>query len=150
VIPFSFSILLRNLGPSIAEDVFINAMGISKGGEKCTLTMTPGEAELWEGTTSFSSMISAIIRRDKRLPPLAHFRAMTFDCTLASPFTEALKVHVTYGAAGAPVTEIERGISVDKLSEAWALIEGKRPGEADFREAHQRSYDLLKSALPSN
>jgi hypothetical protein len=93
--------LIRNDGPGIAENLFINAMALSLPGNNCKMKMTLKDADNWISWQEVGRHFSLISKPHLRLPPEAYIKSMSMQLLLAPPFTKDLKIVGICGSAGA-------------------------------------------------
>ena len=100
----SLGLVLRNAGPGIAKDLFLNAAIWGQPGENCRfiLTINPNDVSRWSAYRSFGCHVSMMGNPDLRLPPDAQLSPMTLRASLFPPFEHDLRVDISVGAANAP------------------------------------------------
>jgi len=94
--------LIKNIGPGIASDLFMNAMVISIPGDNCKLAFKPSDPNNWTGYFSFGRHVSMISKTHVRLPPEAHVQPFFVDLELAPPFTRELIIDGICGCGQSP------------------------------------------------
>ena len=101
-ISIKLGFLIRNDGPGIARDLFMNAMVISNPGENSDINFQPTDSNEWTGKFSFGRQISMICEPDFRLPPETWAQPFTTYFTFAPPFDNKLEIECLCGAAKSP------------------------------------------------
>lgn len=132
-IQFQVGFLIRNQGPGIAKDLFINAMVISMPGDNCELEFQSSDPNNWIGQWSFGRHISMISKPDIRLAPESHVQPMVMSMSFAPPFSKKMKINGICGCGGAPAYKFTIENTHKKVS---ALYE-------EFLKKH-RNQDLTK------
>jgi hypothetical protein len=97
--------LLRNQGPGIATDLFINVMVISNPGDNTDISFNPPDLNNWKGQFSFGRHVSMISKTDFRLPPEAWAQPVVMNLSFSPPFSRDLKIDCLCGCSQAPSTK---------------------------------------------
>lgn len=132
-IQFEIGFLIRNQGPGIARDLFINLWVFSVPGDNCTLNFQRPDATNWMGQWSFGRHISTISTPNFCLAPEAQVQPIITNISLAPPFSKKIKIDGICGSAGAPAYKFTIENTPKKVS---ALYE-------EFLKKH-RNQDLTK------
>jgi len=101
-IEIKLNFLIKNEGPGIATDLFINALVISTPGANCRLVFEPPHQSYWVSQFSFGRHISAISRFEHRVPPESWVKAFEMHLTIAPPFLEKLAIDGICGCGQSP------------------------------------------------
>jgi hypothetical protein len=101
-IEITLGFLIRNEGPGIASDLFMNAMVISTPGENCTLAFKQPDPSYWVAHFSFWRHISAITRFEYRVPPESWVKPFEMNIIIAPPFSERLEIEGICGCSQSP------------------------------------------------
>lgn len=90
--------IVRNGGPGIATDLFLNVMVWSQGGNS-EIGLQPGDQTRWTGTVAFENRhISLVTNPGIRLPPEAQMQPIVLYLRLIPPFTKELSIEFLMGA----------------------------------------------------
>jgi len=100
-----FSLLIRNNGPGIAQDIFLNLFSYSPG-NNCQIEFIPLSPDEWRGNLSLGFCLSLISKPDIKLPPEAHLIPLNIKLILAPPFSEQLSFKGLCGCSGSPSCKI--------------------------------------------
>lgn len=94
-------LIIRNDGPGIARDIFINLGFLSKGGENCRIEFLP-QGDRFSADVAYGVLLSMISNSDVRLPPQAQLQVLKIRVTLRPPFTEGIDISGSVGSAEGP------------------------------------------------
>jgi hypothetical protein len=112
--------VVRNGGPGIATDLFMNLMIFSYGGSS-EIALQPSDQARWSGTSSFGNRhISLITNPGVRLPPEAQMQPLVLHLRLIPPFTNVLRVEYLMGASNSPPYRMEFQTPAEKLAKIYS------------------------------
>lgn len=94
--------MIRNQGPGIASDLFMNVMVISTPGDNCKILFDPIDPNNWMGQFAFGRQISVISKPDVRLAPESFIQPFTLDLFLVPPFSKKLTIDGICGCGQSP------------------------------------------------
>ena len=144
IVQVNFGIFVRNLGPAIAEDLYLNLMIRKYGGDKSSVEITPPDPTLWDGQHSFGVFMSVIAKPHFRLAPEAHLQPLSLTWKLQPPFTEPFQLEGSYGTTGTNLYKFSRSVQPDQLYNAWELVAMTPNGNAaTFRLATDQCTEIL-------
>jgi len=127
----SVGILLRNEGPGIANDLFVNLLIVSHPGDNCEIHFERTDEANWGGVWSFGRHMSLISKQDLRLPPEAHVQPVVMHLQVAPPFTEPLHIEGIAGAGSSPPYRFELNRTSNGLADIYSeFMEKMRKGTA--------------------
>jgi hypothetical protein len=90
--------IVRNGGPGIATDLFLNVMIWSQGGNS-EIALQPADQTRWAGSIAFENRhMSLVTNPGIRLPPEAQMQPVVLHIRLIPPFTKELCVEFLMGA----------------------------------------------------
>lgn len=90
--------IVRNGGPGIATDLFLNVMIWSQGGNS-RIALQPADQTRWAGSIAFENRhISLVSNPGIRLPPEAQMQPVVLHIELIPPFTRELCIEFLMGA----------------------------------------------------
>lgn len=134
-----FSILIRNNGPGIAQDIFLNLFSHSPG-DNCQIAFSPLCPEEWRGNFSLGFCLSLISKADIKLPPEAHMIPLNIKVVLAPPFSDYLSFDGLCGCSGSPSCKIFYKITASTISQLFNdVISQKQP--------HEKLSDFFRTLL---
>lgn len=90
-------IMLKNLGPGIASDVFITCMVWGGIGDNCEIGFDETDSTIWYGNFSLGMHLSLISKADLKLPPNGLWIPVTVNVTIAPPIDKKLSIQATVG-----------------------------------------------------
>ncbi len=132
-------IMIRNEGPGIARDIFVNVLVASAPGPNCELKFDRPDANNWAGVWSFGRHISLICRPDFRLPPEAHVQPIVLDIDVAPPFNDRIEIEGMVGSSGG-VPQRFRLFSAASDIEALYTRLITRPGHGEGASEDSKSF----------
>lgn len=116
----SVGILVRNQGPGIASDIFVNLLVFSHPGDRCELNFDQTDRTNWSGIWSFGRHISLISQPSYRLPPEAHVQPIVMNLRLTPPFTEPIHIEGMAGTGTSPPYRFKLHQTPEKLTEIYS------------------------------
>jgi len=135
--------MIRNNGPGIASDLFINVMVFSSPGDNCELSFHPTDLNNWTCTYSLGRHMSAISKPDIRVPPESQVQPLIINLSLSPPFLEELKIDGIYGCGQSPSSKFmiqKDAVSIEKLYES--LLKKDKRGRLTEQDGHDLVKDL--------
>ncbi|MDP3297813.1 MAG: ATP-binding protein [Thermodesulfovibrionia bacterium] len=136
--------MIRNQGPGIASDLFINALVISIPGDNCKVWFEIVDQNNWMGQFAFERQISVISKLDVRLAPESFVQPFVMTLYLVPPFTEKLIIDGICGCGQSPSYKfrLENDSStIDKLYNDF--FDESKKGLLDMDKRH----DLVANVL---
>lgn len=136
--------LIKNMGPGIASDLFMNAMVISTPGVNCRLEFKASDPVNWTGYFSFGRHISMISKTHVRVPPEAHVEPFFMDLELAPPFTKELIIDGICGCGQSPSVKFRienNSTSIQNLYDDF--LKRNKEGLLTGKDKHAFVNDLL-------
>lgn len=109
-------VVLRNNGPGIATNLYVNVMVTKQPGTNCQIAFKRNEPEIWSGAMSFGFHTSLISKPDYRLAPEAQAMPVLLNYRLAPPFTNGLEVSIMAGAGTSVPERFEVRRTAEQLS----------------------------------
>jgi len=104
-IEFEFGFSLRNLGPGIAKNIFINMSAYSFPIGNSSLEFIPGSSEQWNGSFALGIQFSLISKFEVRLPPEAFISPLSIKVILVPPFQRNININAICGCSDSPSTK---------------------------------------------
>ena len=95
----SVGIIIRNEGPGIASDLFVNLLVVSFPWDPSSLALVP-TSDNWTTTWSFGRDMSLISKPGYRLPPEALAQPLLLNLRIEPPFKHPATVRGMVGAGG--------------------------------------------------
>ncbi len=136
-------IAVRNGGPVIATDLYLNVMVWSSGGNS-QLSFGFSDPNRWSGTVSFENRhVSVVTKPEIRLPPEAQLNPVTLYLQLSPPFTTELRIEYMMGCINSPPYRAELKTSVEQLAKVYS--EFMSPG---YMESHKRKFQAAVFSIP--
>jgi hypothetical protein len=105
-ITFELGILIRNQGPGIATDLYLNLIFLEGGAGGARITFEVPE-DSWSGRRSFGIHTSLISRPDLRLPPEAFVQPLLLNVNLRAPFESGIRGEGMVGAGQSPPSRFQ-------------------------------------------
>ncbi len=96
---FQCGFLLRNKGPGIAKDPYLNCIILGFVSPNSQLSFDTPDLQTWTGTWSLGCHISMISKPEIRIPPDAHLQPTILNFVFSRPFNSDLKLEGTYGCS---------------------------------------------------
>lgn len=99
--------MIRNDGPGIATDLFMNASTFSIPGDNCGARCVPVDLGNWTGQFTFGRFFSMISKPEFRLPPESFVQPFIMEIWLSPPFSKDLEIHGICGCSQSPSYKFE-------------------------------------------
>lgn len=96
-----------NGGESIARDIFMNIMTLSKPGSNTEIMPDISHSEIWVGHMVYQTQLSLITVPEFRLAPEARHMPVSLKVVLRPPFTDDLWIQGLCGATNSPSYRFE-------------------------------------------
>jgi hypothetical protein len=142
--------VVRNGGPGIATDVFLNLMIYGHAGNS-QIALEPSDRERWTGTTSFGNLhISLITNPGIRLPPEAQMQPLILHLNLIPPFTKELHIEYLLGAANSPPYKMEFRTSPETLAKTYSDFKDPNFAASNRHTFLARAFSIPDSKSPSS
>lgn len=136
-IEFEFGFSLRNLGPGIAKDIFINASTYSFPIGNSSLQLIPGPPEQWTGSFALGMQVSLISKSEMRLPPESFILPLTIKVILEPPFERDINIDVICGCSDSPSTKFHLKNTKENVEKLYNnLLNDYKSGSPKFKERH--------------
>jgi len=139
-------IMLKNLGPGIASDVFLTCMIWHGIGDNCKLEFDRSDPEIWYGNFSLGMHLSLISKSDLKLPPDAFWVPVTLHITIAPPINKKLSIEATVGCNNGRSYNFSFENTPDKIQELYEECMQKY----DNNELEGLEYEYANKILNSN
>lgn len=144
-IKFEVGFLIRNQGPGIAKDPFINVMVYSAAGENCDLGFKASDLKNWTGQFSFGRHMSLIGKPSIRLAPESYLQPLVMTALLAPPFSEAIRIEGICGCGNAPPSRFTIENTPEKIEKVYKeFVEKDKKGKLNRKDRHKFVEDILK------
>lgn len=117
-IKFDVGLMIRNEGPGIARDLFMNLLIKSVPGINCDVSIAPTAPDSWTYQQSFIIHFSTISREGVRVPPESHVQPFVMTLEIAPPFTAKLEIDGICGCDQSPSYKfrfLNDGTNIEKL-----------------------------------
>ena len=123
-------IMLRNIGPGLASDVFLNCSFLDFPGKNCSIEFEQNDQNNWYGSFSLGRFLSLVSKSDLKLPPDAFWTPVTIHIKIAPQITNNLKINGVIGSSNGRSYTFEIGNTKEKLQEIydeciWKYNQGK-------------------------
>ena len=119
------SLMLRNFGRGIAEDIFLNLTIKSNPGHNCKIRFLPSEEkEVWQGRLVLNHQMQMNTRAGFRLPPEADLMPLTLEITLQHPIDSDLAFEGLCGSTGGETTRFQFRSTTSDITEALDQFSG--------------------------
>lgn len=142
---FEVGFLIRNQGPGIAKDPFINVMIYSAPGENCDLGFKETNLKDWTGQWSFGRHISLISKPEIRIAPESHLQPLIMTIILAPPFSKAIRIEGICGCGNAPPSRFTIENTSEEIKKAYEkFVDQDRKQELTQKDRHKFVEDVLK------
>lgn len=140
--------VLRNQGPGIASDLFMNAMTHSKPGPNTDILIDRPDTSNWQGYFSWGMHTSCISKPGIRLPPEAQAQPYSFDFYFSPPFTADLFIEGLCGCGQSPPFRFSLKQSKEKIGEIYdTFVKKYRAGQ--ITEGERAEYSNLLLGFPT-
>jgi hypothetical protein len=116
-ISIQIGIMLKNLGPGIASDLFITCMIRDFIGDNCKIEFERNDSENWYGNFSLGIHLSLITKTDIKLPPDAFLVPITLHISMIPPINKDLSIKATIGCSNGRSYNFDFSNSAEKLQE---------------------------------
>lgn len=134
---------VRNGGPGIATDLFVNIMLWSHGGNS-EIAFELSDQSRWSGTTSFENRhISLVSNPSIRLPPEAQMQPVILHLKLIPPFTKELRLEYLMGCGNSAPYRMEFKTSAEYLAKVYS--DYRNP---DFVAKNRRKFIASVFSIP--
>lgn len=149
IIKIQTSLTLKNFGPGIARDMFVNAIFSAYPGEACKINFEKASSYFEEqksfGIDRKSHDYIIMCKPDFRLAPEAAITTFRCNFFLKPPFTEDLKIDLIYGCNDMPSMKFPIYMSLDKLNQVYEESLNKKHNDSlDDEYASRASIQLLR------
>lgn len=117
-IRFDVGLMIRNEGPGIARDLFMNLLIKSVPGINCAASISPTDHDSWTYQQSFGMHFSTISKEGVRIPPESHLQPFVMILEIAPPFTTKLEIDGICGCDQSPSYKFRffnDSVTVEKL-----------------------------------
>lgn len=136
--------LIRNQGPGIASDLFMNSLVISIPGDNCDLYFEASDQKNWMGQFSFGRQMTMISKTNVRLAPESQIQPFVMTLLLAPPFCRELTINGICGCGQSPSYKFKIENSSASIEKHYNdFIEKKRKNDL----SKQERYDVVKNVL---
>jgi hypothetical protein len=115
----SVGIMIRNDGPGIASDLFVNATIYAFAGKNVRISFDVPDKQNWTGTWGFGRKVALISKPGFRLQPEAEVQPLLLDLTFAPPFEDQFEIRGIAGAGGAPPYRFKLHQTREELERAY-------------------------------
>jgi hypothetical protein len=151
VVMTQISVMLRNYGRGIAEDVFINLSIRTHPGGRCEILFKLSEEkELWWGRLVRSQQMQMITRAGFRLPPEADLMPLSLEIRLQNPIERDFEFEAMCGCAGAEPWRFEFKCEIEDIVEASDRLLGTPPDAPDAETLGRRFNRILYKQIPNS
>lgn len=135
--------MIRNQGPGIASDLFMNALVISVPGDNCEFSYEP-ELNNWIGQFSFGRHLSMISKPEMRVPPESQVQPFFMTLFLCPPFSKELSIDGICGCGQSPSYKFRIQNDSTSIEKLYNDFLGKnKKGLLTTQDKHDLVEDLL-------
>ena len=143
------SIMLRNFGRGVAEDVFLNLTMMSSPGPNCEIEFLPSqEQDVWWGRFALGREVQLVMRRGFVLPPDAYVVPLTLGVTLREPIQGDFEFEATCGSSGGESWKFGFRAEVGVIVEAVDRLFRTPLGAFDAASLERRFNRLFFRSIP--
>lgn len=117
-IRFDVGLMIRNEGPGIARDLFMNLLMKSVPGINCDTSIAPTAHDSWTYQQSFGMHFSTISKDGVRVPPESYVQPCVITLEIAPPFTTKLEIDGICGCDQSPSYKfrfVNDSVTIEKL-----------------------------------
>ena len=145
-IKIRITIMLKNLGPGIARDVFLNVLAYGEIGPNCQIGFAPDNPSTWNSQFILGVNFSSISKPDFRLAPETYAMPLSITFWLSPPFETELEMDITYGCSNSPVTKIELKRDKETIDSLYNdFLEKTKNGLMTEKESFDTSKRLFEA-----
>ncbi len=139
IVKTEISIMLRNFGRGLGQDVFMNLAITSHPGQNCEILFQHSEQkEIWSGNFLLNQQIQMITRPDVRLPPEADLQPLTLEIKLQNPIERDFAFKGMCGSTGGEPWSFEFRCGIADIIEAFDRFSRTPPDAPDAASAGRR------------
>jgi hypothetical protein len=143
------SVILKNYGRGIAENVFLNLRLTSHPGRNCEVRFQPPEEkDVWWGRFALAREMHLVTRAGYPLPPEAYLNSVSLDITLREPLEYDFAFKGTCGSAGGEPTTFEFKSSLLNMVNAFDRLSKTADGAADADFLKKQFNKLFFEGIP--
>lgn len=111
--------VIRNDGPGLATNLFLNVMVASHPGDNTTIALQPLDLTRWSAVRSFGCHVSLLSNTEIKLPPEAQIQPLKLLIALSPPFTRNLELEALVGADNCPPYRFQFKTEPEKLAQVY-------------------------------
>ena len=138
-LPISFLFVIRNIGQSIARDIYLNATAWGKPSENSTIAFEIKDQINWEGHFLLGLEISILTKPGIRLAPQSSHTPLLTKLNLIPPFDTDLKIEFNYGCENGIPKYYQIELRIDELNALY--FEASKPQETnEFKRLIDRLF----------
>ncbi len=139
IVKTKISVMLRNYGRGIGQDIFLNLSINNHPGGSCKVTFQPSEQkEVWSGNLILDRQMQMITRSDVRLAPEADLQPLTLEIALQNPIERDFSFDGLCGCSGGEPWKFNFRCEIADIVEAFDRISRTPPNAPDLASAERR------------
>ena len=142
-------IMIRNQGPGIATDLFVNVLVRSVPSGRCQLAFEHPDPDNWSGVFSFRRQMSLICRPEFRLPPESQAQPLLMKISLSPPFESPVDIKGLVGSGTGPPYRFHFFNSAENIASLYEQVKSGIESGADV-SAHLRDFSLRLLGIPDD
>lgn len=139
----SIGFMVRNQGPVIASDLFLNTWNDTPG-PNCDLGFRPPvQNEQWTAYMTFGRHMTTITRNEVRLPPESQLQPFTVELLLAPPFSRKFLIEVLCGCGQAPPYRCKIEPDAGDVERVYIDFMGRYRGKSRFDDEDLKLFSKM-------
>ncbi len=144
VIHFQAGVMIRNQGPGIASDLFVNILILDLPGTRCELRWEYTDQENWSGVWSFGRHLSLISTVGYRLPPEAQVQPVILDFSIAPPIEDDMEIEGMVGSGSSVPYRFRLNKPANEIQKLYdKFVASSHSGKVTYEKATEISAELL-------
>jgi len=144
VIRFQVGVVIRNQGPGIASDLFVNILILDVPGTRCELQWEYTDLKNWSGVWSFGRHLSLISTVGYRLPPEAQVQPVILDFSIAPPIEDDMEIKGMVGSSNSVPYRFRLFKPASEIQKVYdRFVVNSRAGKMTHEEDQNISAELL-------
>ena len=117
IITMNIGFLLKNIGPTLAFDVYFTCIILSSIGKNCEIAFESLDTNYWTGRFSFGRQISAVLKPEIKLPPEDYVCPTRISIKVIPPIEKDLEIRASFGCSGSEPKRFRIYNSLDNLKD---------------------------------
>lgn len=142
VIRGQLGLIIRNGGPGIATDLFVNVMVLSQGGNS-QIALQHADPTRWSGNIAFDNRhMSVVTNLGVRLPPESQMQPIVLHLELMPPFTKELSVEYLMGSGDSVPSRAKFSTKPEDLEKVYSHFSNPNLSEEEKKHFIQKVFSI--------